>query len=67
MWNSTIETGRAAGPEQKKGPVYVFKECDRKIQEAVDNKQVERKMTVYGQESDASKNGNNGKAGNGED
>lgn len=64
MWNSTMEAGRAAGLEQKKEPVYVFKECDRRIQEAIDNKQLKRKMRVYGQESDASKNG---KAGNSED
>ncbi len=29
---------------------YVFRECDRKIKEAMDNKQEEGRMTFYGKE-----------------
>lgn len=39
---------------------YVFKECNRKIQEARDNEQIEGEMTLYGKEDES----NTGKTGN---
>lgn len=67
--SSEVLSGRVIGqnPETKieaGGASYIFKESDRKIQDAVDNEKIEERMKIYAQRNENGGNTETGEAGN---